>query len=60
MNLIINGAEAIGPEGGTVLVQTGAQEIDEQYIGTLSAAGQHFRPGPHVMLEVHDTRLRHG
>jgi PAS domain S-box-containing protein len=55
MNLIINGAEAIGPEGGTVLVQTGAQEIDEQYIGTLSAAGEHLRPGPHVMLEVHDT-----
>ncbi len=26
MNLIINGAEAIGPEGGTVLIRTAAQE----------------------------------
>ena len=55
MNLIINGAEAIGPEGGSVLVQTAAHDIDEQYIGTLSVAGQHLRPGPHVLLEVHDT-----
>ena len=55
MNLIINGAEAIGPEGGIVLVRTAAQEIDEQYIGTLSAAGKHLQPGSYVMLEVHDT-----
>jgi two-component system cell cycle sensor histidine kinase/response regulator CckA len=55
MNLIINGAEAIGPEGGTVLVQTGAQDIDELYIGTLSTAGQHLRAGSHVLLQVHDT-----
>ena len=28
MNLVINGAEAIGPEGGSVLVRTGVQEVD--------------------------------
>lgn len=55
MNLIINGAEAIGSEGGTVLVKTAAQDIDEQYIGTLAAPGTHVRPGSYVMLEVHDT-----
>jgi PAS domain S-box-containing protein len=55
MNLVINGAEAIAPEGGTVLVRTGAQTVDEQYIGTVSVEGDQLRPGPHVMLEVHDT-----
>jgi C4-dicarboxylate-specific signal transduction histidine kinase len=35
MNLVINGAEAIGTErSGTVLVATGAQHVDEYYIGT--------------------------
>ncbi len=55
MNLVINGAEAIGPEGGTVLVRTGAQDVDEQYIGTLSVDGHRLFPGRYVMLEVHDT-----
>jgi two-component system, cell cycle sensor histidine kinase and response regulator CckA len=55
MNLVINGAEAIGPEGGAVLVRTGAQEVDAQYIGSISADGDRLRPGPYVMLEVHDT-----
>ncbi len=55
MNLVINGAEAIGPEGGTVLVRTGAQMVDEQYIGTISGDAAQLRPGQYVMLEVHDT-----
>ncbi len=55
MNLVINGAEATGPEGGTVLVRTGVQQVDEQYIGTLSADGDHLRAGLYVSLEVHDT-----
>src|SRR6202012_2389761 len=55
MNLIINGAEAIG-EGktGTVLVATGDQEIDEGYIQTALAPAQ-IEPGRYVFLEVHDT-----
>jgi PAS domain S-box-containing protein len=55
MNLVINGAEAIGPEGGTVLVHTSVQPVDEQYIETMSSAGELLRPGQYVCLEVHDT-----
>ncbi len=55
MNLVINGAEAIAPEGGIVLVRTGVQEVDGQYIETMSSAGELLRPGQYVMLEVHDT-----
>ena len=54
MNLVINGAEAIGPEGGTVLVRTFAQAVDEAYIASLSSAGELLKPGSHVMLEVSD------
>jgi CheY-like chemotaxis protein len=55
MNLVINGAEAIGPQGGTVLVRTAVQAVDEQYIETMSSAGELLRPGQYVSLEVHDT-----
>ena len=55
MNLVINGAEAIGPEGGSMLVQTALQEVDEQYISTMSSAGELLRPGRYVALEVHDS-----
>jgi len=55
MNLVINGAEAIGAEGGSVLVLTGVEEVDEAYIATMSSAGEVLRPGSYVMLEVHDT-----
>jgi PAS domain S-box-containing protein len=55
MNLVINGAEAIGPEGGSVLVRTGLQEVDSHYISTMSSAGELLKPGRYVALEVHDT-----
>jgi two-component system cell cycle sensor histidine kinase/response regulator CckA len=55
MNLVINGAEAIGSEGGMVLVRTGVQQVDAQYIETMSTAGESLRPGEYVLLEVHDT-----
>jgi PAS domain S-box-containing protein len=55
MNLVINGAEAIGPQGGSVLVRTFPQEVDENYISTMSAAGDQLTPGQYVALEVHDT-----
>jgi PAS domain S-box-containing protein len=56
MNLVINGAEAIGPEGGTVLVRTSAQAVDEYYAATMSASGSGRLPsGSYVCLEVHDT-----
>ena len=55
MNLVINGAEAIAKEGGSVLVRTGLQAVDESYIETMSAAGNLLRPGEYISLEVHDT-----
>src|SRR5262249_8420325 len=38
MNLVTNGAEAIGEGRGTVLVTTGAQDIDELYAQNLFAS----------------------
>ena len=55
MNLVINGAEAIGPGGGTVLVRTCVQQVDEQYKATMSSAGELLQCGEYVCLEVHDT-----
>lgn len=54
MNLVINGAEAIGDQRGTVLVTTGVQSIDEFYVQSLFA-GEGIEPGSYVFLEVHDT-----
>ncbi len=56
MNLIINAAEAIGDQPGTVLVSTGMQDLDEQYINTVLAPEQ-IKPGRYVTLEVHDTGI---
>jgi two-component system, cell cycle sensor histidine kinase and response regulator CckA len=55
MNLVINGAEAIG-EGndGTVSVTTKSQEVDEEYARQNFAAGA-VRPGTYVSLRVEDT-----
>jgi PAS domain S-box-containing protein len=55
MNLVINGAEAIGPQGGSVLVQTAAQDADEQYMETMWPASETLRPGRYVALQVHDS-----
>jgi CheY-like chemotaxis protein len=55
MNLIINGAEAIGEgRGGTVLITTGVQEVDDHYIRSVLAPAD-LNPGQYVTLEVHDT-----
>jgi signal transduction histidine kinase/CheY-like chemotaxis protein len=55
MNLIINAAEAIGPEAdGLVVVETGRTEVDGGYLrGTLGA--EHASPGEYVYIEVRDT-----
>ena len=55
MNLVINAAEAIGPEGGTVLVRTGVVDIDERDVRAVSGTGESLRAGRHVALEVEDT-----
>jgi two-component system, cell cycle sensor histidine kinase and response regulator CckA len=54
MNLVINGAEAIGDQRGTVLIATGVQAIDEFYVQSLFAS-EGIEPGTYVYLEVHDT-----
>jgi len=54
MNLVINGAEAIGDQRGTVLVATGVQAIDQFYVQSLFSS-EGIAPGTYVYLEVHDT-----
>src|SRR5262249_25756120 len=48
-------AEAIGPDGGTVLVQTGLQDVDAQYIQSLATGGELLQAGQYISLQVHDT-----
>lgn len=56
MNLVINGAEAIGPdENGTVLVTTGIQGVDEQYLLSTLGNASGLSDGTYVSLEVHDS-----
>jgi signal transduction histidine kinase len=54
MNLVINGAEAIGDDNGTVRVTTSACHIDEASARS-TFAGQGIASGGYVRLEVHDT-----
>ncbi|HEY7390926.1 MAG TPA: PAS domain S-box protein, partial [Bryobacteraceae bacterium] len=54
MNLVINGAEAIGEDNsGAVLVTTAVQDVDEAYLR--STMGFDIEPGRYISLEVHDT-----
>ena len=54
MNLIINGAEALGEEqGGTVVVTTGVQQVDDHFQDAF--APKEILPGKYICLEVHDT-----
>jgi signal transduction histidine kinase/CheY-like chemotaxis protein len=57
MNLVINGAEAI-PEGqaGAVIITTGVQEVDEEYVAT-TLLDTPIPRGAYVSLEVHDTGI---
>jgi PAS domain S-box-containing protein len=59
MNLVINGAEAIGPEhNGTVLVTTSVQHVDAAYLqSTLKDAfgTPNLPEANYVTLQVHDT-----
>jgi two-component system cell cycle sensor histidine kinase/response regulator CckA len=54
MNMVLNGAEAIGDSIGTVLVTTGVEDVDEEYIRT-AGLREGIKPGRYVCLEVHDT-----
>jgi CheY-like chemotaxis protein len=52
MNLVINGAEAMGDRPGVVTVTTGVQELDGQPAGAVGA--DEIAPGEYVLLEVRD------
>jgi PAS domain S-box-containing protein len=54
MNLIINGAEAIGNASGKVLITTRTQFIDEGYVRSSFSPGE-VKPGQYVVVEVQDT-----
>lgn len=54
MNLILNGAEAIGDESGVLMVRTGSRNLDRRFIEEeLEDAG--IEPGTYVFLEVRDS-----
>ncbi len=53
MNLVVNSAEAIGPEGGCIEIATRARQIEEAGIRTRPATGE-IGPGAYVVLEVSD------
>jgi signal transduction histidine kinase len=53
MNLVINGAEAIGAKAGTVVVTTGVREVAETNIPR-AIPPTDIRPGRYVCLEVRD------
>ena len=55
MNLIINGAEAIGDDVGLVVCTTIAETLDDAYLRTLGPEALSMAPGRYVVLEVHDT-----
>ena len=55
MNLIINGAEAIGENVGLVVCRTAIQTVDNGYLETLRAEGHYIEPGRYVVLDVQDT-----
>ncbi len=50
-NLLINAAEAIGDETGSVLLRTGEQHLEQRFIQD----DTEIPPGKYVFLEVRDT-----
>ncbi len=54
MNLVINGAEAVGEGGGQVIVSTSVQQLDAEFVHN-NMSGDDISPGHYLLLEVHDT-----
>jgi PAS domain S-box-containing protein len=54
MNLVINGAEAIGSASGRVVLATRLQDLDSQVISD-NLAGDPLDPGTYILLQVQDT-----
>ena len=54
LNLVLNAAEAMDPQGGDIIIRTGLatltrEDLERQY------RGQGMEPGAHLLLEVSDT-----
>jgi len=54
LNLVVNGAEAIGDEPGSVLVTTGVQDVDAASAIDLVGSAP-LAPGRYVFVQVRDT-----
>lgn len=54
MNLLINGAESIGAEGGHVTVATRRRDVDDGYL-QMAALDAHVNAGWYIELEVTDS-----
>jgi PAS domain S-box-containing protein len=54
MNLVINGAEAVGSARGVVTISTGVEQIEEREIAGMTFGGD-LKPGRYVSLEVRDS-----
>jgi two-component system, cell cycle sensor histidine kinase and response regulator CckA len=54
LNLVVNGAEAIGDQPGNVLVTTGVEEVDASSATNLVGSAP-LAPGRYVFVEVRDT-----
>lgn len=54
MNLVLNAADAMGPDGGVITLRTGSIQADTALLASC-AVGADLAPGEFVMLEVIDT-----
>ncbi|MBI2422550.1 MAG: response regulator [Candidatus Hydrogenedentes bacterium] len=54
MNLIINAADAIGGQPGTITVRVRGQQCDMAYLNAVNA-GEVLKPGHYILLEISDT-----
>ncbi|MDE3244951.1 MAG: PAS domain S-box protein [Acidobacteriota bacterium] len=54
LNLVTNAGESMGGRGGSILVRTGFQRLEEADV-TGSYKGQDLAPGPYVCLDVTDS-----
>ena len=55
MNLVINGAEAIGEGPGTITIRTRCEHLDQVDHAQWPLSGNHLTPGDFVRVEVSDT-----
>jgi PAS domain S-box-containing protein len=55
MNLIINGAEAIGENVGLLVCTTAVQTVDDAGPQITDTEGQHIGPGRYVVLDARDS-----